>query len=129
MSDARKIPFNNPGWAGNTGEFEDLTEADVRGLEFVGTRPPEGGHPSGASTYSYMLPDKAPGAPLFEGPYKERFEKIKTRYPDARSALLPTLGMAQEVRGHISPGTMDEVAGLLGLSSAAANREAGQCRN
>ena len=29
MSEARKIPFNNPGWAGNTGEF-DLTEAQVR---------------------------------------------------------------------------------------------------
>ena len=117
MSEARKTPFNNPGWAGNTGEFE-LTEAQVRGDEFVGKRPREGGHPSGTSTYPYMLAEKDPEAPLFEGPYKERFEKIRTRYPDTRSALLPTLGMAQEVRGHLSPETMDRVAQLLELSPA-----------
>jgi NADH-quinone oxidoreductase E subunit len=118
MSEDRKITFNNPGWAGNTGEFEELTESDVRGLDFVGTKPLEGGHPSGSATYAYMLRDKDPGARLFEGPFQERFEKVKARYPDARSALLPTLGMAQEVRGHISPETMDEVAGLLGLAPA-----------
>ena len=117
MSEARKIPFNNPGWAGNTGEFE-LTEAQVRGDEFVGTRPPEGGHPSGTSSYPYMLAEKDPDAPLFEGPYAERFQKIRSRYPDTRSALLPTLGMAQEVRGHLSPDTMDRVAELLELSPA-----------
>ena len=114
MSDA---PFNNPGWAGNTGEF-DLSEADVRGTEFVGVRPPEGGHPSGASSYPYMLADKAPDAPLFEGPYAERLEKIRTRYPNARAALIPALNLAQEIRGHVSPETMDAVAGELGLSSA-----------
>ena len=118
MSDSRKIPFNNPGWAGNTGEFEDLTEAQVRGDDYVGERPTEGGHPSGASTYPYMLAEKAPEAPLFEGGYKERFEKIRGLYPDARSALLPTLGMAQEVRGHLSAETMAEVAALLELSPA-----------
>ena len=117
MSDSTKIPFNNPGWAGNTGEF-DLSEAQVRGDDYVGKRPKEGGHPSGASTYPYMLADKDPAATLFEGPYKERWEKIRSRYPDARSALLPTLGMAQEVRGHLSPQTMEEVAGLLDLSPA-----------
>ena len=118
MSDARKIPFNNPGWAGNTGEFETLTEAQVRGDDFVGKRPREGGHPSGTSTYPYMLADKEPEAPLFEGPYQERYEKIRGRYPDARSALLPTLGMAQEIRGHLSAETMDRVAALLELSPA-----------
>lgn len=117
MSEARKTPFKNPGWAGNTGEF-DLTEAQVRGDEFVGERPREGGHPSGTSTYPYMLADKDPEAPLFEGPYKERLDKIRGRYPDSRSALLPTLGMAQEVRGHLSPETMETVAGILGLSPA-----------
>ena len=49
MSDSSKAPFRNPGWAGNTGEF-DLTEAQVRGDDYVGKRPKEGGHPSGAST-------------------------------------------------------------------------------
>ena len=114
MSDA---PFKNPGWAGNTGEF-DLTEADVRGTEFVGLRPLEGGHPSGAPSYPYMLADKAPDAPLFEGPYAERLEKIRSRYPNARAALLPALNLAQEIRGHVSPETMDAVAEELGLAGA-----------
>ena len=114
MSD---IPFKNPGWAGNTGEY-DLTEEQVRGLDFVGVRPLEGGHAAGASSYPYMLAEKAPDAPLFEGPYQERLEKILTRYPDRQAALLPALNLAQEVRGHVSPETMDRVADLLGLSAA-----------
>ncbi len=117
MSDSSRIPFANPGWAGNTGEF-DLTEAQVRGDDYVGERPMEGGHPSGASSYPYMLAERDPQAPLFEGPYLVRWEKLRSRYPDARSALLPTLGMAQELRGHLSPETMDEVARLLDLSPA-----------
>lgn len=116
MSD-HDIPFRNPGWAGNTGEF-DLTEAEVRGDDFVGTRPKEGGHPSASATYPYMLADKDPEAPLFEGPYEERFQKILTRYPDMRAALLPVLNLAQEVRGHISPETMDRVGSLLKLPDA-----------
>jgi NADH-quinone oxidoreductase E subunit len=114
MSDA---PFKNPGWAGNTGEF-DLSEEEVRGTDFVGARPLEGGHPSGASSYPYMLADKDPDAPLFEGPFKARFDKILSRYPDKRAALLPVLNMAEEVRGHVSPETMDRVAELLGLPEA-----------
>ena len=125
MSEARKIPFNNPGWAGNTGEF-DLSEAQVRGDEFVGKRPPEGGHPSGTSTYPYMLAEKDPEAPIFEGPFKERLEKIRTRYPDARSALLPCLGMAQELRGHLSPETMELVAGVLDRAAAVKRWKRGQ---
>ena len=35
--------INNPGWAGETGEFKQLTEADVRGADFVGERPLDGG--------------------------------------------------------------------------------------
>jgi len=107
----------NPGWAGNVGEYE-LTEADIRGDDFVGERPLEGGHPSGAATYPYMLKAKNPEAALFEGSYHVRFEKILTRYPEMRAALLPTLSLAQEVRGYVSPETMDEVAQLLDLSSA-----------
>jgi NADH-quinone oxidoreductase E subunit len=114
MSDA---PFKNPGWAGNTGEF-DLTEAQVRGGDFVGERPKDGGHASGAGTLPYMLAEKHPEAPLFEGAYQERLDKILTRYPDKQAALLPVLGMAQEIRGHVSPETMDRVAELLGLSPA-----------
>ena len=111
------IPFRNPGWAGNTGEF-DLTEDQVRGDDFVGIRPLAGAHPAGAASYPYMLVEKHPEAPLFEGPYRERFEKILTRYPDARAALLPALNLAQEVRGHVSPESMDRVGELLELAPA-----------
>jgi NADH-quinone oxidoreductase E subunit len=112
-----EIPFKNPGWAGNTGEF-DLTEEQVRGDDFVGSRPTAGGHPSGAATYPYMLAAKDPDAPLFEGDFQARFEKILTRYPNRRAALLPALALAQEVRGHVSPESMDRVAELLGLAPA-----------
>ncbi len=114
MSDA---PFRNPGWAGNTGEF-DLSEADVRGTGHAGDRPLEGAHPSTAASHPFMLVERDPDAPLFEGPYQARFEKIRSRYPTARAALLPALNLAQEIRGHVSPRTMDEVAALLGLSRA-----------
>ncbi len=119
MSDPSKdtIPFRNPGWAGNTGEF-DLSEDQVRGDDYVQVRPVDGGHASGAPTYPYMLADKAPEAPLFEGDFQARFDKILTRYPERRAALLPTLNLAQEVRGHISPDTMRRVAELLELSEA-----------
>lgn len=114
MSD---VPFKNPGWAGNTGEFE-LSEEQVRGKDFVGDRAKHAGHASGSATMPYMLPEKNPEAPLFEGEYQERFEKILTRYPDKRAALLPALGLAQELRGYVSPESMDRVAELLDLSSA-----------
>ena len=59
MSD---VPFKNPGWAGNTGEF-DLTVEQVRGDDFVGERPKDGGHPSGAGTLPYMLDERMPMRP------------------------------------------------------------------
>ena len=117
MSSAKDAPFKNPGWAGNTGEF-NLTEAQVRGEDFVGERPKHGGHASGAGALPYMLADKAPETPLFEGEYKQRLDKIISRYPTKRAALLPALGLAQEIRGHVSPETMDRVAEVLELSPA-----------
>lgn len=123
MSDAHlearpgDAPFRNPGWAGNTGEFE-LTEADVRGDEYVGTLLPDGGHPGAAPALPYILADKNPEAPLFEGPYRERIEKILSRYPTAQAALIPVLNMAHELRGHISDETMATVADTLGLPHA-----------
>ena len=108
------IPFNNPGWAGNTGEFE-LTEEQVRGEDYVGVIPPDGGHPGAAPARPYVLSHKDPSARLFEGPYKARLQKILSRYPETRAALIPVLNMAQELRGHISEKTMGEVGALLGL--------------
>lgn len=110
-------PFRNPGFAGNTGEF-DLDEGQVRGDDFVGLRALEGGHAATAASYPYMKVQKDPSAPLFEGPFKIRFDKILSRYPNQRAALIPTLNLAQEIRGHVSPETMDEVAALLQLSEA-----------
>ncbi|HEX7118484.1 MAG TPA: NAD(P)H-dependent oxidoreductase subunit E [Longimicrobiales bacterium] len=108
----------NPGWAGETGEFSGLTEAEIRGTEYVGVRPVEGGHPGGACSYPYQLAEKRPDAPLFTGPYRERLEKILSRYPDRQAALLPALNLAQEIRGYVSPETMAEVARELDLSPA-----------
>ncbi len=67
MSEARRTPFKNPGWAGNTGEF-DLTEAQVRGDDYVGKRPPEGGHPSGCVDLSLHARREGPRGPPVRGP-------------------------------------------------------------
>ncbi len=108
----------NPGFAGDTGEFANLTESEVRGNAYVGIRPRDGGNPAVAGTLPYQVADKDPSAPLFEGAYGERVQKILDRYPDPQAALLPVLHMAHEIRGFLSPETMDEVAVRLGLSPA-----------
>ena len=48
----------------------------------------------------------------------KRFEYILTRYPNKEAALLPTLHLAQEVWGWISPETVVYVGELLDLSPA-----------
>ena len=111
-------PQQNPGFAGDTGEFPQLTEADVRGTEYVGARPLDGGHASVAGTIPYQRAERDVNAPLFVGPYADRLEKVLSRYPDRQGALLPALHMAHEIRGHISPETMDEVAERLQLPPA-----------
>ncbi len=118
MADERTRLGANPGFAGETGEFAHLTEADVRGTGFVGRRPPGGGAAGAACSYPYQLAEKQPDAPLFEGPYAERLAKIRSRYPDRRGALLPVLNLAEEVRGYISPETMARVAEILDLPPA-----------
>ena len=113
----RSIGPRNPGFAGETGEFE-LTEAQIRGTDYVGTRPLDGGHAAVAGTMPYQLAARDPEAPIFVGAYGERLEKVLSRYPDKQAALLPALHIAHEVRGHISPATMEEVAERLGLAPA-----------
>jgi NADH-quinone oxidoreductase E subunit len=108
---------NNPGFAGITGEF-DLTEAQIRGTDYVGVRPKHGGHASVAGTLPFQVADRDPEAALFAGEYADRLEKILSRYEDQQAALLPALAMAQEIRGHLSPATLDEVAERLGLAPA-----------
>jgi NADH:ubiquinone oxidoreductase subunit E len=108
----------NPGFAGDTGEFVQLTEADVRGTAFVGIRPKDGGHASVAGTLPYQVAERGPEGPVFAGEYEERLKKVLERYPDRQNALLPALHIAHEVRGYLSPETMDEVAARLELPPA-----------
>jgi NADH-quinone oxidoreductase E subunit len=105
--------MKNPGWAGETGEFE-LSESQVRGVDYVGVQPPEGWERGGVNAYPYQRAERDPEAPLFQGPYKERLDRILSRYPNRRAALLPVLNLAQEIRGHLSQEAMERVADAVG---------------
>lgn len=118
MSDKTPLQGGNPGYAGELGEFSKLTEADVRGSNFVGQRPLEGGIGGGVTSYAYQLAERTPDAKLFEGPYRERMQKIIARYPEKQGALLPLLNLAQEIQGYVSPEAMEVVARELALSPA-----------
>lgn len=117
MSETRTPLGPNPGFAGETGEF-DLSEDDVRGTAHVGERALDGGAAGAACSLPYQLAQRDPSAPLFDGPYATRLEKILSRYPDRQGALLPVLNMAHELHGHLSPQDMDRVADILGLEAA-----------
>ncbi|MFQ5677921.1 MAG: NADH-quinone oxidoreductase subunit NuoE [Gemmatimonadota bacterium] len=77
-------------------------------------------HPAVASAQPYMLERREESdGPLFgseEG--RERLEKVLSRYPEKRGALLPLLNYAQERRGWVSPEAMQEIAGVLELTPA-----------
>jgi NADH-quinone oxidoreductase E subunit len=107
----------NPGFAGITGDF-DLTEAEIRGTDYVGKRPLDGGHASVAGTLPYQIATRGPEGPVFRGEYEDRLEKVLSRYEDRQAALLPALHIAHEVRGYLSADTMDEVAERLALPPA-----------
>ena len=49
---------------------------------------------------------------------RAKAEEIKARYPDTRSAMLPLLYMVQSEEGHVSREGMQEVAEVLGLTTA-----------
>ncbi|HEY6316729.1 MAG TPA: NAD(P)H-dependent oxidoreductase subunit E [Acidimicrobiia bacterium] len=49
---------------------------------------------------------------------RQRAQQIIARYPYAKSALLPLLHLAQDRDGWVTPGAMEEVAALLGLTTA-----------
>jgi NADH-quinone oxidoreductase E subunit len=116
MADQKTPVLGNPGFAGETGQFEVLTESDVRGTAYYAGRPVEGGHPGGAGAYPFQLATRQPDAPLFEGPYRERLNRILSRYPTPQGALLPALALAQEIRGHLDADAMARVAEALNLS-------------
>jgi NADH-quinone oxidoreductase E subunit len=117
--DGEKTPIRgNPGFAGESGDFGALTEAGIRGSDYVAGRPLEGVAAGGVCAYPYQLARREPEAPLFSGAYGERLQKIRERYPDAQGALLPVLNLAQEIRGWLSADAMAEVAEVLGLSTS-----------
>jgi len=47
-----------------------------------------------------------------------RAREIIGRYPESRSALLPLLHLAQDQDGWVSPEAMEEIAGLLAITTA-----------
>lgn len=78
----------------------------------------DGPHPAVAGTLPSQRAERDPEAPLFEGEYQDRFEKIVSRYPNKRAAVLPVLTMAQSLRGWLAPDTIKRVAELLDLTPA-----------
>jgi NADH-quinone oxidoreductase E subunit len=117
--DARRTAvLGNRGLAGETGDFDALAEADVRGSTYVGERPTDGGHPGASCSYPYQRVERDAEAALFEGPYRQRLDKILSRYPTPQGALLPALALAQEIRGFVSADSMTQVAEALDLSPA-----------
>ena len=118
MSEKTPLKGGNPGFAGELGDFSKLSEADVRATNFIGAMPKEGGIGGGVCAYPYQLAERNPDAKIFEGPYRERMQKIIARYPEKQGALLPLLNLAQEIQGYVSPDAMAIVAGELGLSPA-----------
>ena len=57
-------------------------------------------------------------APVFVGEVKAKLEALFPKYPTKQACLLPALWIIMEERGWISPQSMAEVAGLLGLTPA-----------
>jgi NADH-quinone oxidoreductase E subunit len=50
--------------------------------------------------------------------FYEEVQELKARYPDAQSATLPALHLAQEHHGHLSPEVLRETARALGTTPA-----------
>ncbi len=48
--------------------------------------------------------------------YKDEIERILSRYPVKRSALLPLLYLAQREQGYVTEAAMKEIAGILKLT-------------
>jgi NADH-quinone oxidoreductase subunit E len=58
------------------------------------------------------------GRVTFDGANREKAKQIVSRYPFARSAVLPLLHLALEQDGWVSPEAIDEVAGMVGIEPA-----------
>jgi len=49
---------------------------------------------------------------------RARIDTFRVRYPQPRSAVLPSLWAVQNECGHVTPEGMEEVAGMLGLTAS-----------
>jgi NADH-quinone oxidoreductase subunit E len=54
----------------------------------------------------------------FSGAGREEFDRLLTRYPDGKAAILPALYLAQKEFGFVSDEAIVYIAGLVGTSSA-----------
>jgi len=80
-------------------------------------------HPAVSGAQPYMSAERqgpdSRDEPLFEsGEGRARLEKVLSRYPEPRPALLPLLNYAQERNGWVSPAAMREIADVLDLTPA-----------
>jgi NADH-quinone oxidoreductase subunit E len=48
---------------------------------------------------------------------RKKIEALMQRYPQRRSALIPSLHLAQEETGHISPEIIQQIAAMFGLAA------------
>lgn len=62
-----------------------------------------------------MNPTQSSQKLVFSAENLKKVEWLKSRYPTARAALLPTLYLAQAQFGHVSTAAMDCVADALGI--------------
>jgi NADH-quinone oxidoreductase E subunit len=56
--------------------------------------------------------------PVFVGGARDKLDGLFPKFPTKQACLLPALWIIQEERGWISPGSMAEIATLLGLTPA-----------
>ena len=49
---------------------------------------------------------------------RQKIQALIAKYPQPRSALIPSLQVAQEEIGYLPPFAMQEIAGIFGLSSS-----------
>jgi NADH-quinone oxidoreductase E subunit len=77
-------------------------------------------HPAVAGAQPFQRADREEiESPIFETPEgRDRLEKILSRYPVKKAALLPLLHFVQEKKGWISADDMVEVAEALSLTPA-----------
>ncbi|MCL7959715.1 MAG: NAD(P)H-dependent oxidoreductase subunit E, partial [marine benthic group bacterium] len=76
-------------------------------------------NPAAASAQPFQVTDLRPTERLFDDAEgRDRLDKVLSRYPEKRAALLPMLGYAQERNGWVSDENMAEIAGELDLTPA-----------